>query len=135
MISQHRIDLDLADPWAPEIILVEQPLTAAQSTRLCALIEAEPKVTLAAAVVVGPVRGPRGQYVVMVTSAARTVVLEPSGLSLSPVVGASTGTDETVTAAVVERGWGYSRIRRPTTSRTWTADQQRGGTAAQQKGP
>jgi hypothetical protein len=81
--SQHRIDLDLADPWAPEIILVEQPLTAAQHARLCALIDAEPKVTLAA-VVVGPVTGAAWSLRGDGSSAERTVVLEPSSLSLSP---------------------------------------------------
>ena len=83
VISQHRIDLDLADPWAPEIILVEQPLTAAQNARLCALVDAEPKVTLAA-VVVGPVTGAAWSLRGDGSSAERTVVLEPSGLSLSP---------------------------------------------------
>ena len=81
--SQHRIDLNLADPWAPEIILVEQPLTAAQNARLCALVDAEPKVTLAA-VVVGPVTGAAWSLRGDGSSAERTVVLEPSGLSLSP---------------------------------------------------
>ncbi len=56
VLSQHRIDPDLADPWAPEIVLAEQPLTMAQSARLSALVNAEPKVALAA-VVVGPVPG------------------------------------------------------------------------------
>ena len=83
VLSQHRIDLDLADPWAPEIVLVEQPLTAAQNARLCALIDAEPKVTLAA-VVVGPVPGAAWSLRGDGSSAERTVVLEPSGLSLSP---------------------------------------------------
>ena len=54
VLSQHRIDPDLADPWAPEVVLVQQSLSTAQSTRLSALINTEPKVTLAA-VVVGPV--------------------------------------------------------------------------------
>ncbi|HLM21123.1 MAG TPA: LysM peptidoglycan-binding domain-containing protein [Propionibacteriaceae bacterium] len=82
VLSQHRVDLDLADPWAPEIILVEQALTAAQSTRLGALIDAEPKVALAA-VVVGPV--PHATWSLGSDgSAARRVVLQPAGLSLSP---------------------------------------------------
>ena len=37
VLSQHRIDPDLADPWAPEIVLVEQALSAAQRARLRAL--------------------------------------------------------------------------------------------------
>ena len=32
VLSQHRIDPDLADPWAPEIVLVERPLTAAAAS-------------------------------------------------------------------------------------------------------
>ena len=37
VLSQHRIDPDLADPWAPEIVLVERPLTDEQRERLSAL--------------------------------------------------------------------------------------------------
>jgi hypothetical protein len=82
VLSQHRIDPDLADPWAPEVVLVQQSLSTAQSTRLSALIDAEPKVTLAA-VVVGPVAAAwslRGDG----SSAEPRVVLEPAGLSISP---------------------------------------------------
>jgi hypothetical protein len=83
VLSQHRIDPDLADPWAPEIALVEQPLTAAQGTRLSALVDAEPKVTLAV-VVVGPVPGAAWSLRGDGSSAERRVVLQPAGLSLSP---------------------------------------------------
>jgi hypothetical protein len=83
VLSQHRIDLDLADPWAPEIILIERPLTAAQTARLRDLIDAEPKVTMAA-VVVGPVPGAAWSMRGDGSCAEPTVVLEPSGLSLSP---------------------------------------------------
>ena len=83
MLSQHRIDPDLADPWAPEIVLVEQPLSTVQSARLSALINAEPKVTLAA-VVVGPVPGAAWSLRGDGSSAERRVLLEPAGLSLSP---------------------------------------------------
>jgi hypothetical protein len=83
VLSQHRIDLDLADPWAPEIILVEQPLTAVQSTRLLALIDAEPKVPLAA-VVVGPVPGAAWSLRGDGAGDAGRVVLKPVGLALSP---------------------------------------------------
>ena len=34
VLSEHRIDPDLADPWAPEIVLVNQALDEAQRTRL-----------------------------------------------------------------------------------------------------
>jgi LysM repeat protein len=83
VLSQHRIDPDFADPWAPEIVLVEQPLSAAQSTRLRALVDAEPKVTMAA-VVVGRVPGAAWSLRGDGFSAERRVVLEPAGLSLSP---------------------------------------------------
>jgi hypothetical protein len=83
VLSQHRIDPDFADPWAPEIVLVEQPLNAAQSTRLRALVEAEPKVTLAA-VVVGPVPGAAWSLRGDDSSGDRGVVLQPAGLSLAP---------------------------------------------------
>ena len=83
VLSQHRIDPDLADPWAPEIVLVQQPLTAAQGTRLSALVDAEPKVTLAV-VVVGPVPGAAWSLRGDGSSAERRVVLQPAGLSLSP---------------------------------------------------
>jgi nucleoid-associated protein YgaU len=83
VLSQHRIDPDFADPWAPEIILVEQPLTAAQSTRLKALIDTEPKVTLAV-VVVGPAPGAAWSLQSGGSSADRRVVLRPADLTLSP---------------------------------------------------
>ena len=83
VLSQHRIDPDLADPWAPEIVLVQEPLSTTQSTRLSALIDAEPKVTLAA-VVVGPVVAAAWSLRGDGPSAEPRVVLEPAGLSLSP---------------------------------------------------
>ena len=51
VLSEHRIDPDLADPWAPEIVLVNQVLDEAQRTRLERLLYAEPQVTMAAVVV------------------------------------------------------------------------------------
>jgi hypothetical protein len=51
VLSEHRIDPDLADPWAPEIVLVNQSLDDAQRERLERLLEAEPQVTMAAVVV------------------------------------------------------------------------------------
>ena len=109
VLSQHRIDPDLADPWTPEIVLVQQPLSAAQSTRLSALINTEPKVALAA-VVVGPVPGTAWSLRGDGSSGERKVLLEPAGISLSPqwleapeltaVVDLieSTGSDETTPA-------------------------------------
>jgi LysM repeat protein len=83
VLSQHRIDPDLADPWAPEIVFVDRPLTAAQLARLTQLLSTEPKVTLAA-VVVGPVPDAIWSLRGDSSSAERRVVLEPAGLSLSP---------------------------------------------------
>ena len=83
VLSQHRIDRDLADPWAPEIILVAQPLTAAQLARLTQLVSTEPKVTIAA-VVIGPVPDAVWSLRADGSDAQRRVVLEPAGLSLSP---------------------------------------------------
>ena len=83
LLSQHRIDPDFADPWAPEIVLVEQPLSAAQSTRLSALVDADPNVTMAA-VAVGPIPDAGWSLRGDVSSTDRRVVLEPAGLSLSP---------------------------------------------------
>lgn len=51
----HRIDPDLADPWVPEIALIEAPLAPGQLDRLQELLLARPPVTMAA-VVRGPTR-------------------------------------------------------------------------------
>lgn len=83
VLSQYRIDPDLADPWAPEIVLVEQELTAAQRNRLSILINSEPRVTMAA-VVTGSTPGAAWSLRGDETSAERQAVLEPGGLSLSP---------------------------------------------------
>jgi hypothetical protein len=83
VLSQHRIDPDLADPWAAEIVFVERPLTAAQLARLTQLLSTEPKVTMAA-VVVGPVPDAMWSLRGDSSSVERRVVLEPAGLSLSP---------------------------------------------------
>jgi LysM repeat protein len=83
VLSQHRIDPDLADPWAPEIVFAERPLTAAQLARLSQLVGTEPKVTVAA-VVVGPVADAVWSLRGDGSSAEGRVVLEPADLSLSP---------------------------------------------------
>jgi hypothetical protein len=83
VLSQHRIDPDLADPWAPEIVLVEQDLTATQRDRLAALINSEPKVTLAV-VVAGSVPGAGWSLRSDDTQPERRVMLEPASIALSP---------------------------------------------------
>jgi LysM repeat protein len=83
VLSQHRIDPELADPWAPEIVLVEQELTVSQHTRLRALLDSEPGVAMAA-VVTGSALGAAWSLRRDGTSAERQVMLEPAGISLSP---------------------------------------------------
>jgi hypothetical protein len=48
--GRFRVDPDLADAWAPEIILINEALTAEQSRRLFMLITNAPPVTMAAVV-------------------------------------------------------------------------------------
>ena len=83
VLSQHRIDPELADPWTPEIMLVEQELTVSQRTRLRTLLDSEPGVAMAA-VVTGSAPGAAWSLRSDATSAERQVVLEPAGISLSP---------------------------------------------------
>ena len=71
-----------------EIVLVEQPLTAAQSTRLSALIDAEPKVPLAA-VVSDRFLAPSGRCVVMARPLSEGRVGAGRPLIVPTVVGAS----------------------------------------------
>ena len=83
MLSQHRIDPELADPWTPEIMLVEQELTVTQRTRLRTLLDSEPGVAMAA-VVTGSAPGAAWSLRIDATSADRQIVLEPAGISLLP---------------------------------------------------
>ncbi|HEU4907567.1 MAG TPA: bacterial transcriptional activator domain-containing protein, partial [Propionibacteriaceae bacterium] len=85
VLSQHRIDPDLADPWAPEIVLVERELTAGQRSRLSALINQEPKVTTAA-VVIGSVPGAAWSLRADESSTEPRAILEPADISLSPQI-------------------------------------------------
>ena len=81
VLGQHRIDPDLADPWAPEIVLINQPMTDGQTRRLTAVLTAQPQVTIAA-VVVGAygfawsLRPDDGD--------PASVVLDPAGLTMRP---------------------------------------------------
>jgi len=83
VLSQHRIDPELADPWAPEIVLVDQELTDPERTRLRALLGSDPEVAMAA-VVTGSALGAAWSLRSDGTSAERQIVLEPAGISLSP---------------------------------------------------
>lgn len=51
VLGQHRLDPDLAEPWAPEVVLIGRPLGPAQQERLATLVTAQPRVTTAAVVV------------------------------------------------------------------------------------
>ena len=50
--GRFRIDPDMADAWAPEVILINEAMTAEQSRRLITLITTAPPVTMAAVVAV-----------------------------------------------------------------------------------
>jgi hypothetical protein len=85
VVSQHRIDPDLADPWAPEVVLIDRELTTSQRSRLSALINQEPKVTTAA-VVIGSVPGAVWSLRAEKSSSERRAILEPADISLSPQI-------------------------------------------------
>ena len=81
VLAQHRVDPDLADPWAPEIVLVNAPLSEHQRSRLAAVVSAEPRVTMAA-VVVGP--GPAPWSFELGRDGGPSSTLSPAGLRLTP---------------------------------------------------
>lgn len=79
--AQQRVDPDLADPWAPEIVLINQPMTDEQSRRLTAVLTAEPPVTIAA-VAVGAYGSPWSLR--SDGGDPSRAVLEPAGVTLTP---------------------------------------------------
>lgn len=50
-VAAHRVDPDLADPWVPTIVLVNQPLSAREQRRLRQLVLSEPPASIAAVAV------------------------------------------------------------------------------------
>ncbi len=82
-LSQHRVDPDLADPWAPEIVLINEPIGEAQYDRLTAVLHGEPRVTMAAVVVAA---APAGRWALTAEPdrSGAAAVLQPQGLSLTP---------------------------------------------------
>ena len=54
--GQHRLDPDLADPWAPEIVLVAAELRPKQRRRLDDLVLGEPRVSVGAVLIGGDQR-------------------------------------------------------------------------------
>jgi hypothetical protein len=85
LLSQHRVDPDLADPWAPEIVLVNEPMSETQYDRLTTVLDTEPRVTMAAVVVGAGTEGSWSLALSTDPNARRSAaVLEPLGLSVVP---------------------------------------------------
>ncbi|MFL6063963.1 MAG: LysM peptidoglycan-binding domain-containing protein, partial [Friedmanniella sp.] len=80
VLGQHRLDPDLADPWAPEIVLVTGELTRDQRRRLRALVCEAPRVTTAA-VVLG---GDGAEWSLQLDGNRDHALLQPLGLELAP---------------------------------------------------
>jgi LysM repeat protein len=109
--GQHRIDPDLADPWSPEIVLINLMPSAEQVSRLTSVLTGSPPVSMAA-VVASPLDAARWRLDLSATAAdgSQRATLEPLGLDLVPqliepsgqqaVVEliAATGTEETTSA-------------------------------------
>lgn len=86
VLGQHRVDPDLAEPWAPEVILVNQRLSPAQEHRLAELFTSNPRTPMAA-VVMGPVKGATmtlEQRSELPDGNVGSAVLQPFGLVLAP---------------------------------------------------
>ena len=81
VLGQHRLDPDLAEPWTPEVVLVDGPLTREQTARFRALVDTEPHVTTAV-VLVGDVGAPWRLTTAPAAAGAPTARLEPAGLDL-----------------------------------------------------
>ena len=83
--GQQRVDPDLADPWAPEILLINQELDPESELRLQRLLTAEPRVTMAA-VLPRTADAPPGWTLRLprTGSGATLGSLEPLGLALAP---------------------------------------------------
>jgi nucleoid-associated protein YgaU len=97
--GQHRVDPDLADPWAPEIVLINRALPADHRARLQALLTAEPRVTMAAVLPgsTGEVEGGWTLRLERGETSRATGLLEPLGWPLAPQL-----IEEPAAAAVVE---------------------------------
>ncbi len=87
--GQHRVDPDLADPWAPEIILINTVLEEDHELRLRRLLTATPRATMAAVL---PSCERSDDRAGIAASAGWTLrldgrgtgVLEPIGVQLTP---------------------------------------------------
>jgi len=85
VVGQRRIDPDLADPWVPEVALINRTPTAEQSVRLIDLLTRPPRVTMAA-VLAAPLTGAPWslQLQASVPDATVRATLQPLGLELVP---------------------------------------------------
>jgi LysM repeat protein len=85
VVGQRRIDPDLADPWVPEVALINRTPTAEQSVRLIDLLTRPPRVTMAA-VLAAPLAGAPWslQLQASVPDAQARATLQPVGLELVP---------------------------------------------------
>jgi hypothetical protein len=120
-VGQHRIDPDLADPWAPEIVLIAAEPTDDQQQRLVDVLTGTPRATMAA-VVAGAVSGAPWTLRLDQTSPGEALrgTLDPIGLGMHPQLidtvaqravvelVAATGSDETTPAP-----WWHSEVEPP----------------------
>jgi len=92
VLGRHRVDPDLAEPWVPEIVLIDQPLTDQQSHRLTALATGEPRVPVAAVIADPKMSAP---WVLELAGSTQspdvgreqspiTALLQPLGLAVQP---------------------------------------------------
>ena len=85
VVGERRIDPDLADPWVPEVALINRMPTAEQSVRLIDLLTRLPRITMAA-VLAAPLAGAPWsmQLQASVPDAPARAILQPLGLELVP---------------------------------------------------
>ena len=95
----HRIDPDLADPWVPEIALIDVSLSSTQLDRLQRLVLAQPPVTMAAVV-----RCPTSSdWRLRAASGVPAPGVPASGVSARE----GQGSDETALAHLEPLGWTF----------------------------
>jgi LysM repeat protein len=85
VVGQRRIDPDLADPWVPEVALINRVPTVEQSARLIDLLTRPPQVTMAA-VLAAPLAG--APWSLRLHAPGRDTparaTLDPLGVQLAP---------------------------------------------------
>ena len=85
VVGQRRIDPDLADPWVPEVALINGAPTVEQSARLIDLLTRPPQVTMAA-VLAAPLAGAPWRLRLHASGREAPVraTLDPLGVQLAP---------------------------------------------------